>query len=167
MNLILEGQFTKYGLAVAAFEAETKPFDRIDPMSRLFPKISKCTIHTYGSSGSIQTHDALCVLPLNVVNEKTFVFVWFWFIFLAFTGLIAIIYRVIVLTQVRARIYLLRASTRILSKSQIKIVVKALNFGDWFLLHQLSHNVNPIVYRELVTELAKKFTNNLTLNKLI
>ncbi|KAF7994638.1 hypothetical protein HCN44_004110 [Aphidius gifuensis] len=158
LNVLLEGQFLKYGSSVVEFESETKPFERVDPMSRLFPKVSKCTIYTYGSSGSVQTKDALCVLPLNVVNEKTFVFLWFWLIFLAFAGAVAIIYRIIVLTQAHARIYLLRASTRTVPLSQIQTIVKTLNFGDWFLLYQLSRNVNPIVYRELITELANKFS---------
>lgn len=91
--MFLEGQFTRYGPAVAAFAMENTPFDRIDPMSRLFPKVTKCTIHTFGSSGSPQIHDALCVMPLNVVNEKTFVFIWFWLVVLAVIGILAVLYR--------------------------------------------------------------------------
>merc|ERR1712106_678679 len=34
---------------------------------------------TYGTSGTIETHDALCVLPMNIINEKIYVFIWFWF----------------------------------------------------------------------------------------
>lgn len=62
-------------------------------MARLFPKVTKCTIHTFGPAGSVQTHDALCVLPLNVVNEKIFVVLWFWLVFLAGVGCLAVIYR--------------------------------------------------------------------------
>jgi hypothetical protein len=93
LNLLLEGQFSCYGLAVMGLTTETKPFERIDPMARLFPKLTKCTIHTFGPGGSSQTHDALCVLPLNVVNEKIFVLLWFWFIFLAGVGALALVYR--------------------------------------------------------------------------
>lgn len=69
------------------------PHDRVDPMARLFPKMTKCTIHTFGPAGTVQIHDALCVLPLNVVNEKIFVVLWFWLVFLAGIGCLAIIYR--------------------------------------------------------------------------
>ncbi|XP_015111877.1 innexin inx2-like [Diachasma alloeum] len=158
LDAFLEGQFTRYGPAVAAFGMETKPFERVDPMSRLFPKVTKCTIHTFGSSGSQQTHDALCVLPLNVVNEKTFVFVWFWLVFLACIGSLNLLYRIILFAHYKTRIYILRANTRILTNAQVEAVVGGLNFGDWFLLHQLAQNVNPIVYRELVSELATKFS---------
>ena len=30
-----------------------------------------------------QKHDALCMLPINVVNEKIYVFLWFWLLLLA------------------------------------------------------------------------------------
>ena len=29
-----------------------------------------------------QKHDALCMLPINVVNEKIYVFLWFWLLLL-------------------------------------------------------------------------------------
>jgi len=93
LDIFLEGQFRRYGPLVSAFFAEENPHDRIDPMARLFPKMTKCTIHTFGPAGSVQTHDALCVLPLNVVNEKIFVVLWFWLVFLAGVGCLAIIYR--------------------------------------------------------------------------
>lgn len=49
----------------------------------LFIQVTKCTFHKYGPSGTIQTIDGLCILPLNIINEKIYVFLWFWFIFVA------------------------------------------------------------------------------------
>ena len=56
---------------------------RTDPMTRVFPRMTKCIYKKFGSSGTIQTHDALCLLPINVINEKIYVFLWFWLIALA------------------------------------------------------------------------------------
>ena len=44
--------------------------DRVDPMSRVFPRMTKCIFHKYGGSGTIQRFDALCVLGMNILNEK-------------------------------------------------------------------------------------------------
>ena len=46
-------------------------------------QITKCTFHKFGPSGTVEKKDGLCVLPLNIINEKIYVFLWFWFIFLA------------------------------------------------------------------------------------
>ncbi|XP_012283610.1 innexin inx2-like [Orussus abietinus] len=159
LNEFLEGQFTNYGSAVTGFAMETRPYQRVDPMARLFPKVTKCTIHTFGAGGSAQTHDALCILSLNVVNEKVFVLIWFWFIFLAGVGALAVLYRIIVFSQPWTRIYLLRANARSIKGVKVSRVVRELHFGDWFLLQQLARNVNPIVFGELIEELDTFFTS--------
>ena len=33
-------------------------------------RMTKCTFHKYGGSGTIQKFDALCVLGMNIINEK-------------------------------------------------------------------------------------------------
>ena len=45
------------------------PEDRLDPMSRIFPRVTKCTFNKFGPSGSVQRRDAMCVLPVNIINE--------------------------------------------------------------------------------------------------
>ena len=69
------------------FQVLSFPYDdpesRVDPMSRIFPKMTKCTFNRYGGSGTIQNHDAFCVLGMNIINEKIYIFLWFWFLILA------------------------------------------------------------------------------------
>ena len=45
------------------------PEDRVDPMSRIFPRLTKCTFNKFGPSGTVQRRDAMCVLPVNIINE--------------------------------------------------------------------------------------------------
>lgn len=35
-----------------------QPEGRVDPMSRVFPRMTKCTFEKFGPSGTIQRHDA-------------------------------------------------------------------------------------------------------------
>lgn len=66
--------------------------------SIIFPSQAKCDYFNFGSSGSIQRIDALCILPQNVVNEKIFVFLYFWMIvllFFSFVHIICVIVKVI------------------------------------------------------------------------
>jgi len=77
-DAFLGNEFSKYGLASAISQLDLEPSDRIDPMSEVFPRVTKCTLHKYGPSGGIQRHDIQCVLPINIINEKIYVFLWFW-----------------------------------------------------------------------------------------
>ena len=65
-----------YGVRAINF-LDADPEKRIDPMSVVFPRVTKCTYFKYGPSGTIQNHDAMCVLPVNIVNEKIYVFIWY------------------------------------------------------------------------------------------
>ena len=62
------GEFRTYGLQVASI-TEEDPEDRMDPMSRIFPRMTKCTFNKFGPSGTLQRRDAMCVLPVNIINE--------------------------------------------------------------------------------------------------
>ena len=33
-------------------------------------QVTKCTFHKYGPSGTVTRHDGLCILALNIINEK-------------------------------------------------------------------------------------------------
>merc|ERR1711894_559626 len=72
------------------------PEVRADPMNVVFPKVTKCTFHMYGPSGTVTKHDGLCILALNIINEKIFVFLWFWFVGVAIFSGLAIVYRMVV-----------------------------------------------------------------------
>lgn len=51
---------------------------RHDPMEQVFPKVTGCTYHQFGADGDAEEHTTLCVMPLNILNEKIFIFLWFW-----------------------------------------------------------------------------------------
>ena len=84
-----EGIFQVFNFA--NMEAE----DRVDPMSRVFPRMTKCNFHKYGGSGTIEVIDALCVLSMNIINEKIYIFLWCWFILVALITGINIVVRLV------------------------------------------------------------------------
>jgi hypothetical protein len=53
MDFFLGGEFSKYGTEVLAM-TEKEPEDRVDPMARVFPKVTKCTFHKFGPSGTVE-----------------------------------------------------------------------------------------------------------------
>ncbi|KDR16624.1 Innexin inx3, partial [Zootermopsis nevadensis] len=95
IDKFLGNTFLSYGIKVIQMSSNDD-LHRTDPMIAIFPRLTKCLFRTYGASGTIQTHDALCVLPLNILNEKIFIFLWFWFIILAALSGLALIYSIVI-----------------------------------------------------------------------
>ena len=80
--------------------------------------MTKCTFHKYGPSGTITTHDGLCILALNIINEKIYVFLWFWFIGVAIFSTLALIYTILILAipSIRVRVLMKRLHNRVNKK---------------------------------------------------
>ena len=93
INVFLGYEFTTFGIDVVRF-LNDDPESRTDPMMKVFPRVTKCSFYTYGASGTIQNHDAMCILPINIVNEKIYVFLWFWLAFLCCITMLDMIYQV-------------------------------------------------------------------------
>ena len=125
-------------------------------MIYIFPRMTKCTFHKFGSSGNIESHDALCILPINIVNEKIYVFLWFWFLVLGTLTLLVVLYRLVIILSPRMRAYLLFVRFRLIKKECINVIIKKTQMGDWFLLYMLGQNIDSIIFKELVHELARK-----------
>ena len=123
INYFLDYEFTTYGVRVFEF-SQSASENRTDPMALVFPKVTKCTFNTFGASGSVQIHDAICVLPLNIVNEKVYVVLWFWLVILTIISGLAIVYRLFVVLFPALRTTLLRARARLAPAQQVKAIAK-------------------------------------------
>ena len=83
--------------------------------------MTKCTFHKFGTSGDIEKHDAMCILPLNIgtkkvgwptkckyftilVNEKIYIFLWFWFLLLGFLTSLVFFYRILIVVSPKIRV---------------------------------------------------------------
>ncbi|XP_046984366.1 innexin inx1 [Schistocerca americana] len=155
MNHFFDGEFFSYGLRVVAFSEQSQE-ERVDPMVYVFPRVTKCTFHKYGASGSIQKHDSLCVLPLNIVNEKTYIFLWFWYIILAALLSVLVVYRAVILAVPSVRPILLHARNRMVPKEVTNAICRKTDVGDWWILYMLGRNMDPMIYGEVIADLAKK-----------
>jgi hypothetical protein len=59
--------------------------------------MSKCIFRQYGPSGSIEKSDVLCILPINVINEKIYIIIWFWLVCLALISTFYLFYLIAVI----------------------------------------------------------------------
>ena len=133
------------------------------PTSFENPNISrtKCTFHKFGPSGTVEKFDGLCVLPLNIINEKIYVFLWFWFIILSIVSVIQVLYRMVTLFALPMREMLLRSRCRLVKdKYVVEGVCRRIGIGDWFLLYQLGKSIDPLIYKEFVESLFSNLEKN-------
>ena len=146
--------FSTYGVSALGF-LEADPEKRIDPMAIVFPRVTKCSFYKYGPSGTVQTHDAICVLPVNIVNEKIYVFLWFWLIILAAFTVIGLLYHIFLLVTPAVTRMTLRSQSMNQQDLPLEEMGNHFELGDWKLLYILSRNMEPLVFGEFIKELYK------------
>lgn len=155
MNQFFDGEFYSYGWRV--MHMSDQPQDqRFDPMVYVFPRVTKCIFHKFGASGSIQKHDSLCILPLNIVNEKTYIFIWFWFIILAIMLVGLMIYRSMIIFMPSIRIRLLNTINRMIPREAAQAIAQKTDLGDWWIIYMVGGNLDPQIFKDVVAELVKQ-----------
>lgn len=153
MDTFLGGEFTKYGIEVLSF-TEWDYSLRYDPMIKVFPRMTKCTFHRYGSSGDVQKHDAMCLIPINIMNEKIYIFLWVWFVILSVLSALEIMYRAVVCFIPQVRYYILHSKNRRISEKDLKKVLGKCDRDDFFVLNLLCKNMTPRNFTVVIHDLA-------------
>ncbi|KAG5674119.1 hypothetical protein PVAND_004104 [Polypedilum vanderplanki] len=123
----------------------------------VFPKVTKCHFHKYGASGSIQKHDALCVMALNVINEKIFIFLWFWYCLLLAVTILSLLWRLVTLylhsrsNAFNGFVFSLACPGKF-NPWDIVTVTNEFYFSDWLFLYYLARNMEPYLFRQMLLE---------------
>ncbi|KAL1402833.1 hypothetical protein pipiens_001829 [Culex pipiens pipiens] len=161
-NYFLGGRFYHLG-----FDFLEEDFTgTMDVLDTVFPKVTKCHFHKYGPSGTIQKHDALCVMALNVINEKIFTFLWFWYGILIAISILALLWRLITF-------YLHGRSTKFnelvfsfawpgtLDFHGIRAITTNFSFSDWLFLYYLARNMDRQIFVALFRGIVSGTTTEL------
>ena len=69
----------------------------INPMCKAFPTEVSCSLPNVGAAGGEQIHNGICVLSQNIINEKMYLAIWFWLVFLIIISPLCIFYRIMTL----------------------------------------------------------------------
>lgn len=136
-------------------------------ITQLFPKLAKCTFYKFGSSGDVQKYDHLCLLPINIINEKLFVCLNAWFVLLAVLSLIQMLYTTMAFSVKPVRNFycnskfahfvhlsLEKSTPRKFPINPVESVVKYGSYGDVFLLELLAKNVDMVNFSWVFVQYA-------------
>ena len=77
-----------------------------DPFCEVFPKMAACHYHRYGMGGREDDRHAICILGLNMINDKVFALIWLWHCFIVVMGVVRLLTRSPQLVSAEVRIFM-------------------------------------------------------------
>ena len=165
IDLFLGGRFKYYGSDVAKFllkdiDTENKP--KVDPMCSAFPTLTACNLKFAGATGAVDNRWMICILSQNIMNQKIYLALWFWMIFLIISCSLNTIYRIAIVlvpalrkAELVALINTKRSKGHFLEKDTIvrNNWKEICRIGNWFLMQQIGRNSNPYYFRQFLQSL--------------
>ena len=90
----------------------------------------------------------------NIINEKVYLILWFWFVLLGVASGIQLIFDIAVLSMGAVRSWLMEQQFDG-TDWQMKNFVQNLGLGDWFVLHQIGKNTNEEFFHAFIKNLSR------------
>ncbi|KAF8791669.1 Innexin shaking-B like protein [Argiope bruennichi] len=164
LHRFFDGKFLRFGIEVVRYAvsfryssaSEATGEQRMDPKIMLFPHVTRCIFRKYGKGSNIENHDALCVMTLNILNEKFYIFLWFWLVFLSLLTAMAFISNLLLLFSPLLRSHVIFIRTRSVNRRTIHELLRRGTFGDFFLLDLLSLNMDRFLFKDVITEVSTR-----------
>lgn len=167
LNILLQIHLTDKFLDGAFYSLGPKVWrerwsSQMDALDVIFPKVTKCHFRKFGPSGSLQMHDTLCVMALNIINEKIFTILWFWYAFVLVSTVLAIIWRVVTLLMFQNKhfsFYVFRyAKPSKYDRHELEAAIKNCNFSNWMFLFFLANNLSEFLFKKVLYQLSDEFS---------
>ena len=151
----LDGNFKSYGMDVIHYSQLPDTTTEHDPKCNAFPTKVNCEMTYVGKSGTPGKASGLCILSQNIINEKIYFVLWFWFVFLLLIGSLQILLEValIFVPALRSALISSLIGTH-LSSNMKRYLLNDCSLGDWFLLYQIGKNCDKYFFYELMENLA-------------
>ena len=122
-----------------------------------FPRVVMCSMDHYGMTDATDvTISGFCTLPLNIVNEKIYLVLWFVFLAHAILSMLQLI-RQASLLVISFRSFLTPSLTSSkITQHQLRQLLLKATFGDTVLLQLIAANCDSSQFAALVQLLAKE-----------
>jgi len=153
----LNNKFATYGTDVVSFYKTNADEREFNPMCNTFPTRVSCTFDMTGKSGAKSTINKLCILRQNIINEKIYLFLWFWFVAMFVIQAIQIFLEIcfMALPHVRRFFIFQAVGNKFLSSNINAYLTTKSSVGDVFVLYQMSKNTHSTFFYELLEYLSK------------
>lgn len=162
VNAFLGQDFHLYGIQVIRSIIEGDDWTA----SPRFPRVTMCDFKVR-RLGNVQRYTVQCVLPINLFNEKIFLFLWVWMVFVCVvTGVGLLTWLLRALFRVDGHRYI-KKHLRLMGKLQrdadkklaVRFVEDYLRMDGVFVMRLVGHNTNALTVTEFVCQLWDNFRN--------
>ena len=97
----------------------------------------------------------MCILSQNIINEKIYLFLWFWYVLLFALSSLLIAYRLALMFVPGLRITLMQLKFKRNAFNKVATYLRNdCGISDWFLLYQIADNVDSYFFEQFVLELS-------------
>lgn len=131
--------------------------------SLVFPRISFCAFTVKGAA-SVFHQMAQCALPINMINEKIYVFLWFWFVLCTVLNALSMLVWISRMLFLHLRVKFIKRFLKLSSslstpaKSDVrKFVNEFLRHDGAFLVRMIALNAGDLICSEVVCGLYLAF----------
>ncbi|CAH1802577.1 unnamed protein product [Owenia fusiformis] len=162
LNVFLASNYTFYGVEVV----ETLLHGTGEMTTKRFPTVTLCDFKIRVFGRNTHRHTLQCVLPINVFNEKMYIFLWFWLLLVAVASIYTLFQWLMVICLGNRTRYIkmhLRCIGRYDKKSDKELIKKFTNGylrqDGVFILRLLSKNINDVIVSELINGLWSHYKN--------
>lgn len=136
----------------------------INAFSRIFPRVTMCDF-TIRQMSNFHKYTVECTLPINLFNEKIFIFIWFWLVLITFLNVVSLIFwisSVFSLNRVSyVKKYLViseKMRRNALNRRHMPCFAEHyLRQDGVFAIRMLSKNTNDVIVSEIVCKLWDHF----------
>jgi len=167
LNVVFKYQYLEYGLSNVQLLLLKTEYARYDPMERMFPKAARCSLHTFGPSGTVTNMEGLCFLYHNYLNEFIFLFLWFWLIFVVGLTLVYLGATRSLCTFKRIRAGVLHNKCSATKSADIELITGKLGYCDWYILNNLLSEITPSIGHAVLTDIAGELRKSTVANNLV
>ena len=163
LNNFLGTDFALFGFEIVR-GLVSNDADNLKPSPR-FPRVTLCDFQIRQLQ-NVQKWTVQCVLPINLFNEKIFLFIWFWLVMLCLlsslslcTNFYAIMVPIKRVQYIKKYLKLRRVynSRRDEKKTVIRFVNSYLKFDGFYVIRVAAHNGTEILVSQIIEKLYAKY----------
>jgi len=127
----------------------------------MFPRVTMCDLKVR-RLGAVHDYNVQCVLPINLFNEKIFLFVWFWLVLVGVVTLCSLMMWIVRFSYLPGQRHYVKRHLKFVRRldqeadrrrKASEFVRRYLSQDGVFVLRLLAHNTSTVTATEFVTAL--------------